>query len=175
MRAGAWGRMAAAAMAAIAAILLLAQLPFNGGAANGENRAVFHTELPEPLNQANLVDQLQELGLSKRLQRVDWNGSVLKVDLKRASGSLEEAFWREDLLGLAQLSFLRSSNVTRLLARLETSEGSLIAAADLRSSDPWIKPETLRDWSGIQLSSDRLWQSRLRLVYFRAKPEQKSS
>ncbi|QJC51864.1 hypothetical protein HGI30_10095 [Paenibacillus albicereus] len=168
MRAGGWMRMAAAAAAAGGAMLLLALLPIVPGGARDLDRPAFRTELPAALGLSNLIDSLQALGLGPRLERVEWNGSVLRVDLRAREGSFGDTLWRDDLRGLAELCFVRSSNVTRLLARLQSEEGSLAAAADMRRTDGWIGPSELADWSGITLRNDRLWQSRLRLVYFKS-------
>ncbi|QGG56094.1 hypothetical protein [Paenibacillus sp. B01] len=167
MRAGGWMRMAAAAAAA-GAMLLLALLPIGPGRSGEPDRPAFRTELPAALGQSNLVDSLQSLGLGSRLERVEWSGSVLRVDLRAEQGELGDIRWRDDLRGLAELCFVRSSNVTRLLARLQSERGGLSAAADLRRTDAWIGERELADWSGISLRGDRLWQSRLRLVYFDA-------
>ncbi|MCM3747400.1 hypothetical protein M3223_08540 [Paenibacillus pasadenensis] len=169
MRAGAGIRMAAAGAAAVGAILLLAVVPFHADMFKGDERAVFRTELPTALGHTNLVDELQELQLSEKLRRVDWNGSVLKIELNRDAESSSDILLRDDLLKLARLSFVRSSNVSRLLVRLDTPEGTHIAAADLRRTDAWITPGELRDWSGINLETDPFWQERLRLVFFSPK------
>ncbi len=165
MRAGIGIRLAAAGFAALVAVLLLSIFPSPGGVAMDKEKAVFRVQQPALLDQGSLVDRLSAMSLTRRITRVEWTGAVLKIDLDGQGAAPGGTDWLGDIRQLAGLSFVQAANVSRLLVRVEDSRGTLLAAADMRRTDPWMNAEQLKDWSGINPAQDKLWASRLRLTY----------
>lgn len=119
------------------------------------------------LGDGNLVDVLSGVSTKERLAHVNWNGSVLTLELKVPAQGGRPETWFEDAKSYVNLSFGQLSNVKRLLLRITEEEarggGSrLLAAMDVRAEDDWLANELDK----LRLADpvhDEAWKKKLRL------------
>lgn len=135
------------------------------GSREGDLPAIRHAE-PGRLGDGNLVEVLAGVPLKERLGRVEWNGSVLTLELRVSANEGRPEAWFDDAKSFIALSFGQLDNVKRLLFRIaESGHGSerrLLAVMDIRAEDPWLK----EDMDTLALSNpihDEIWRERLRL------------
>lgn len=125
-----------------------------------------HHEAPERLGDGNLVEVLAGVQLKERLGRVEWNGSVLTLELRVSADEGRPEAWFDDAKSFIALSFGQLDNVKRLLFRITESgygaERRLLAVMDVRAEDTWLKDE-LDALAQINPVHDGVWRKRLRL------------
>ncbi|RAP76392.1 hypothetical protein [Paenibacillus montanisoli] len=134
--------------------------------------SVFHPVPVKRLTSDVIVDSMLGLQLQLDVKRVVWKGSVLSVDLSTAKYGNAVEEWMTDLQRLLEFAFVHTDNVTRVLVRfvtpVELKNGEerpvnrLLAAVDIRRSDPWLSTE-LSNLSAAEPFIDEKWRQRLRL------------
>ncbi|MEF3301811.1 hypothetical protein [Paenibacillus sp. GYB003] len=107
---------------------------------------VFRPDSPVSLSNRNLVDVFAKLSLHLELAHVEWNDTILSVDLRTKPGEALEPIY-DDLYALAELGFTHTRNVKQLLVRvMEQPAGraeppQLLLAMDAKRSDLGAEPE----------------------------------
>ncbi|WP_308639136.1 hypothetical protein [Paenibacillus silvisoli] len=167
-------RLLYACAVTLAIAVLLSILPFSDmrmKQAKGDV-SVFHPVPVKRLSSDVIVDSMLSLQLHLDVKRVVWKGSVLSVDLstEKYGNAVEE--WMTDLQRLLEFAFVHTDNVSRVLVRYvtpiktkddaERPESRLLAAVDIRRSDPWLSTE-LSNLSAAEPFIDEKWRLRLRL------------
>lgn len=94
--------------------------------------AAFSTVKAEAINDKTLVDWLDQLTLHSTLKKVDWNHSILWIDLQTVERAPQKDQIFEDLQTIARFGFVNASNVkqvwVRVLSRDGTASGKLLLA-----------------------------------------------
>lgn len=101
---------------------------------------VFSADKTLLLTDRNLVDLLTKLPLHLTVARVEWNDSILSIDLKGPADRTSPGSIYDDLYTLARLGFAGTSNVKQLLVRVleqpaAKSAPELLVAMDAKRDD----------------------------------------
>lgn len=107
----------------------------------GTDAPVFRTDFAVTLSDRNLVDLFVRHPLHLDISHVEWNDTILSVDLKSNSNETASDPIYDDLYELARLGFAGTKNVKQLLIRVMehapagTGNPQLLLAMDAKRSD----------------------------------------
>ncbi|PYI54927.1 hypothetical protein [Paenibacillus flagellatus] len=138
-----WYRLMIASLVSVGIASALSLVPKLDGSLRpgGTDAPVFRADTAVTLTDRNLVDVLVRPVLHLDIAHVEWNDSILSVDLKAKPGGAPPESIYDDLYELARLGFSGTKNVGQLLVRvLETPEGAasgtqLLLAMDAKRTD----------------------------------------
>ncbi|CAM2801989.1 hypothetical protein PASE110613_01430 [Paenibacillus sediminis] len=138
--------------------------------------AVFSAQKPINLTETNLVDYLSELPLTLHIRSVDWQSSILAVDLEVTNPEVVPKEIYNNMYEIIHFSIDKSANVNRLMIRFVAKDNwtgakHLLLAADVRrgdfSSDALDELRSIKSSSlsenitrTFHVSETKLWQSR---------------
>lgn len=135
-------RFALVFIVSVAIVLAVAALPrLESRLAYGRQNVPVFTNMPEThLDQNNLVDTMTQLPLTLPISKVEWDDSILAVDLKYASAGVNPDVIYENMAEMIRFSFTQTSNVKQLLLRFvitdeRTKAKRLLLAVDARRSE----------------------------------------
>lgn len=156
-------------LATAAIALLLAWLPQTNGDYRADGGApAFQQNEGVPLTDRNLVDRLAALPLQLRIGHVDWQSSVLSVDLLVSPATMAQDIVYHDLYELARFGVQETPNVNQVTVRVmkqaanRPSGSSLLAALDARKEFDGQKPE--KPDGGI-VNVEQYLQTHYRMTY----------
>lgn len=152
----------ASVLATFAAVFLLVALQsMQHRTLGGEHaRPVTAAQQPRELTQDNLVDALASMQLAAPIAKVEWDKSILKLDLKVTGTDIGYQKIYGSMADVAELSFGGFSNVEQVLLRVLaedewTRQRHLLLAADIRRNQwPDSAIGELRGWSSPKLSDN---------------------
>lgn len=110
------------------------------------------------LTTGNLVDQFTQLALHHQLDRIDWNGSMLQVEMFIEKSPIVAQDIYEDLFTLAQFSFSQANNVDTLWIRLLSKEGKKWVLVMKASKSAWNEDDASEVVQDIELLESYLKQ-----------------
>ncbi|MFD0867776.1 Uncharacterised protein [Chlamydia abortus] len=135
---------------------------------NDNELAVFKENHSTRLSDENLVDKMTMLPLQLNIRRVDWNNSILSIDLGAPAGSTASRVYH-DLYELSKFGLQNHTNVDQVLVRvMEASSvsrernGLLLVSMDARKERVQGQ-EALKELSGQDVR--QYLQSRYRITY----------
>lgn len=157
--------LASAGIAMLVSFVPMLQTTF---AKKQNEMSVFQTLHNKQLQHGNLVDALTRLPLALDIARVQWDDSVLKVDLRYSAEMRNAAPFFEDLYELARFSFEQTSNVQTLRLRMvgTSSQGGsrpLYVTASMSRSD--FDSNEIDALERLSPSSDAALRAKLHLKY----------
>ncbi|TYP77768.1 hypothetical protein [Paenibacillus methanolicus] len=169
-----WKRLLGAVGAALVVTALLTLLPIAERRMQNsqEGIAVFRASPIHKLETRNLVDSMIAQKLKLPIRKADWKEGVLSVDLAVDGMPGRIDLWMRDLQQLADLSYVQTSNVNRLLVRFVKADAAggrstvMQAAADIRRTDEWLAG-ALTEVGGARPDLDPVWRERLRMSFVR--------
>lgn len=164
-------RYVTAALFATALVaLLLAYMPeldrlYRPG---GESPA-FSPKHHEALSESNLVERMEALPLQLRIARVEWQSSVLSVDLLVTPTTMAKDTVYHDMYELSRFGVTETPNVNQVLVRIlrlptnSKRDAVLLAALDARRGTSGEREETA---AGPDITDvERYLASRYRVTY----------
>lgn len=169
-----WKRLLGAGGVALVVTALLTLLPLAERRmldSQGE-MAVFRAAPIKRLETRNLVDSMLAQQLTLPIRKADWKEGVLSVDLAVDGVPGRIDLWMSDLQRLADLAYVQTSNVNRLLVRFVKADAGggranvMRAAADIRKTDEWLA-SYLSEVGSARPDLDPAWRGRLRMSFVR--------
>ncbi|TJY44351.1 hypothetical protein E5161_02920 [Cohnella pontilimi] len=160
-----WKSTAYLIVAGMIAILVLGRLPLWEHAAQ-ELRAKTAMSVPRHmLSDDNLADAMAGLRLQERLTRVEWDHSILTVDLTLRSDKGNGQGALRDLTSLIRFTFLEAGNVRQLLFRVyrENGDQRLLLFYGNGRRDEWTRDE-LSSLQPPNFVDDEAFGGKLRLA-----------
>ena len=125
--------------------------------------------LDEKFNNENLVDHLVRLPVHLDIQRVDWNHSILSIDLLLDDETVDSTLIYEDLVEISRFGLSSMSNVKQVLVRvfyhekIDLNHYQMLIAMDAHR-DQW----STSDYEQLQRkkrSADQFLQSHFSLYF----------
>ncbi len=123
----------------------------------------------QQLDNDNLVDHLIDLRLYTDIYRVDWNHSILSVDLKLPINSINSTLIYKDLLQISHMALEEMSNVKQVLIRVlqtqsvDARHAQFILAMDAHR-DNWSSGQYVR-YEENKISADQYVRAHFSFTY----------
>ena len=126
-------RIVAASLMSVGIALLVSLLikSESGNDKAGNVLAVFLQNKGMKMSDQNVVELIAELPLKLRIQKVDWQQSVLSIDLQFTPENHADAVVYHDLYLLSQFGLTQTANVNQVLVRVMTSQSSTAPSKQL--------------------------------------------